>query len=288
MRFSQRIGKTPANKKIQLESMDDDLRNSLWNTIKGAYLDQVISENLHKCLWRNLYKEPVDQVPSSQDATINFIREVYFNYVWHEVYDFIEFMLNIDFDQEGVKVSSWSQFDIGNFIIELNEILERESSAYRIMDKKIIPISNELEFDGVNNAISATGDLTALTGANLHLNKALDFFSDKKSLNYRNSIKESISAVEATCRIITGENTLGKALKKLEENGLNINAQFRAGLEKTYAYANDRENGIRHAIVEQPNEPDYHDAKYLLVLCSAFINYLIGKADKARIPFDEN
>lgn len=47
----------------------------------------------------------------------------------------------------------------------------------------------------------------------MHLQEALEKLSPSKS-DYRNSIKESISAVECLCREITGESTLDKALKK--------------------------------------------------------------------------
>ncbi len=286
MRFSQRRGKVPATKKIQLESMDDELRNSLWNVITTSYLDKIISNDLHKCLWRDFYKEPIDQVPPTQEKTIHCIREAYFGSAWYEIYDFIEFMLNINFDKERVEVSAWCEFSMDNFANELNKVLERESSAYRIKNLQLVPISDDAEFREVMEAIDGTEGLTALTGANIHLDKALDFLSDRRSPNYRNSIKESISAVEAICRVITSEHTFRKAINKLEEKGLNVNAQFKEGIIKFYAYTNDKESGIRHAIVEQPNEPDYYDAKYMLVLCSSFINYLIGKADIARIAIE--
>jgi len=133
--------------------------------------------------------------------------------------------------------------------------------------------------------LKKTKFLTALEGANIHLTNALELISDKKSPNYRNSVKESISAVESTCRIITGENTLGKALNKLESKGLNLNNQLKNGFDKIYAYTNDKNNGIRHAIVTSPTEPDFADAKYMLISCSAFINYLITKAEKIGVNF---
>ena len=56
---------------------------------------------------------------------------------------------------------------------------------------------------------------------NTHIKKALSLYSDRKNPDYENSIKESISAVEAMCCIITGMTgasaTLGAALKKLED-----------------------------------------------------------------------
>lgn len=57
-------------------------------------------------------------------------------------------------------------------------------------------------------------DYTSLNGANIHLTKALSLLSDRNKPDYRNSIKESISAVEATCKSLTGISTLDKALSK--------------------------------------------------------------------------
>jgi len=51
-----------------------------------------------------------------------------------------------------------------------------------------------------------------------HIDTALGFLCDRKSPDYRNSIKESISAVESLCMTLTGDSksTLGDALKKLD------------------------------------------------------------------------
>jgi hypothetical protein len=37
MRFSQRQGITPSEKNIQLDEIDEDLRNGLWNIFKIGY-----------------------------------------------------------------------------------------------------------------------------------------------------------------------------------------------------------------------------------------------------------
>lgn len=285
MRFSQRIGKTTATKEIQLEHVDDELKNRLWNLVKIFYLDTLEKYKQYgtpefitfaNTTWHNFYKLPIDTVPEYDSRIEGYIRKRFYEGEWYEIYDFIEFILNLDFNQQIRR----------DFINALNNVLESEFSGYRIIDNRVAPISNKLEFEEVSTAIGKTGYLTALKGANIHLDNALDLISDKKNPNFRNSIKESISAVEATCRIITGESTLGKALNKLEEKGLNINPQIKSGFDKIYAYTNDKQNGIRHAIVEQPNEPDYSDAKYMLVSCSSFINYLIGKADKIGIRIE--
>lgn len=116
-----------------------------------------------------------------------------------------------------------------------------------------------------------------------HIKTAVALFSDRKAPNYRNSIKESISAVEAMCKIITGneKTTLGQALKKLEDKGIELHAALRSSFSSLYGYTNDAD-GIRHALLEE-STLDFDDAKFMLVSCSAFVNYLAAKAAKAKV-----
>lgn len=71
------------------------------------------------------------------------------------------------------------------------------------------------------------------------------------------------------------------ALKRLETNGLIINPILKQGFEKIYGWTNG-EDGIRHALLEDRANADFNDAKFILVACSAFVNYLIGKSNKDK------
>lgn len=51
---------------------------------------------------------------------------------------------------------------------------------------------------------------------------------------------------------------------------------------KLYGFAGD-EGGIRHALDDKSIEVSMEDARYMLVSCSAFVNYLTEKARKAGI-----
>jgi hypothetical protein len=106
-----------------------------------------------------------------------------------------------------------------------------------------------------------------------HLDTALARLADRSAPDYRNSIKESISAVEAVCQILTGDPkaTLGQALKKLS-----IHSALEKGFSAIYGYTSDAD-GIRHALYEE-SILDADDAKFFLVSCSAFVNYLIAKS----------
>jgi hypothetical protein len=90
---------------------------------------------------------------------------------------------------------------------------------------------------------------------------------------YRNSIKESISAVEAMCKLAAHDDkaTLGQVLPKM-----GLHPALRDGFNKLYGYTNDAD-GIRHALLEE-STLTFDDAKFMLVACAAFINYLKAKA----------
>ena len=113
----------------------------------------------------------------------------------------------------------------------------------------------------------------------MHLSKALELYAFRPEGDYCNSIKESISAVEAYCREKTGENNLGDALKKLEKVGVVIPNVLRTAFEKLYAYTNQPTTGIRHALMDSSGTyvPKAEEALFMLVSCSAFINYLNKK-----------
>lgn len=159
----------------------------------------------------------------------------------------------------------------------LNKILEEEKSGYRLNNEKFVKITNEVELDSLHQASNAP-----YHSVNTHIRKAISLYSDRKNPDYENSIKESISAVEAICCTITGMTgssaTLGAAIKRLEDSGIVIHAALRDAFSKMYGYTSDSD-GIRHGGIDFKNAPA-EDAKYMLVSCSAFVNYLIEKHGK--------
>ncbi|MGH6983986.1 MAG: hypothetical protein ACREEI_07150 [Stellaceae bacterium] len=50
--------------------------------------------------------------------------------------------------------------------------------------------------------------------------------------------------------------------------------------DKLYGYASDAD-GIRHALLDE-EKLTYEDAQFMLVTCSAFVNYLIAVASAAK------
>jgi len=279
MRFSQRMGLKPVKEIIQEKSIDEDLLNSLWNIVYLFYLKNLpryrseldnITGKYITNLWFQFLKEPIDEISNTCSNILEYIKDWFFNSIWYEVYDFIDFTAEFDNDNRQ------SEFDK-----MINLVLKREISGYRIINHKLCPITSEEEIKEIQSVIDTT-NTPSLHNIKSHFISALEKYSDRKSPDYRNSIKESISAVEAIVGIISGNKKagLGNALKIIEEKVCLHNA-LKKGFLSIYGYTSD-DDGIRHAHIQDSN-CDQEDAKYMLVSCSAFVNYLIVKAVKSGI-----
>ncbi|MBA7711329.1 hypothetical protein ES703_120288 [subsurface metagenome] len=279
--FSQREGFKPIKNVIQLRSMDQELHNSLWNAFYIHYLEDLTTQYIKDerdayallfSMWLHYFKQPIDQMPARSDDARDFIRKYFFSCNWFEVYDLMEFTVN---NFPGVSVNK-------QFIEYSNLIMERELSGYRFIGETIAPVTSKEEVAEIEEALKYTGSLKTVS---IHMKESLRLFSDRKSPDYRNSIKESISAVEAICGLITGKKkpTLGDALKVITEK-IEMHTALQQAFIKLYGYTSDAE-GIRHSLMAEPNL-NSEDAKFMLVSCSAFINYLKVKASKAGIDLE--
>jgi hypothetical protein len=90
--------------------------------------------------------------------------------------------------------------------------------------------------------------------------------------------KGGISAIESIVKQIFAKITAEGALKELSKN-IDIHKALQSGFIKLYGYSSD-EDGIRHPILDQPNV-GFAEAKFMIVSCSAFVNFLISKVEAA-------
>ena len=264
---------------MQIESMDESLRNGLWNAFVPIIKTRTGYVLLHD-IWIDFFKQPIDNLSSSNSDRYAMFRDDFFGSKWNEVYDLIEFVCAHNLSNlKRNKPESYitdillsDYIDASKFVKECNRILERETSAWRIVSGIVTRITSSVEIDSVEGATSSTIDTV-----NLHLTQAMRHLYDRRSPDYRNSIKESISAVESVCAKITGQNApvLSRALDKIEKEGnISLPPTLRLALEKLYAYTSS-ESGIRHARIRDSEvTPDL--AQFFLVICSAFVNYLIS------------
>ncbi|HEY2898973.1 MAG TPA: hypothetical protein VGL59_00245 [Polyangia bacterium] len=267
-KFSQRMGYTPVRDVLQTTEVTPDLRNTLWNVVLTYMRErQYFSEGpwgmspaisaFAYTLWHDHLKLPVDEIPSA-DGISRVLKDTILKGTWLQVYDLLEAIVTVLSDR--------------HLDDSLNEVLERELAGYRLVGRQFVAITQEVEVSAIETALAEP----KASGATKHLRTALILLSDRTAPDYRNSIKESISAVESAARILTDDEkaTLGQALNLLESSG-QIHKALQKGFSALYGYTNDSQ-GIRHAMLEEPTLTAA-DAKFFLISCSAFVSYLISR-----------
>ena len=264
-RFSQRKGFKPVAELIQIDSMNSELRNSLWNALDveiwssdfiqghGGYRIRAFSGEF----WFHFLKKPIDSRPIHDVHILAEIRGHFFRFEWFEVYDFLEFVVGY-YEKPKPRLAEF-----------LNVILERELSGYLFVSGLLTDITNAQEIEMLDTALTDT----QFAGVDTHLQQALALYAKRDEPDYRNSIKESISAVESMAKIVSEKPkaTLGDALKAIEKHGL-LHKSLKEGFNNLYGYTSDAD-GIRHAIMEK-SELTSADARYFLLSCTSFVNYL--------------
>lgn len=269
--FSQRYGHSPFENAFQRESIDSALRTKLWNILKVAIWDHYDFHNrsyddvtkridyMVRRLWFNYFNRDLDRLPDFYEpygnkGAYDTLKEYFLNCQWFEIYDLLETIANDQSKLISDETRKW-----------INNTLEEHNAAYRFVGTEIAEITDKNEIQAIEAALT-----TADTPVRTHLDAALRMLSDKEAPDYRNSVKESISAVEAACRLVTGNTsaTLGDALKRVQ----NLHPAMSRAFSQLYGYTNDA-SGIRHSLTDEATIT-YADAKFMLVTCSAFVSYL--------------
>jgi hypothetical protein len=277
-------------KAIQTNDLDQDSRTSIWNVFYNNYRIQWGEDidffadgeerdkhwELFCKIWCDFLKRSVDKQPDTiegiltalSDLKDRYVGSIEFIWEWWEVYDFLEFLSENDENISRIK----------KFQKDCNKIMERECLGYRFINNVITPITSKEQIAEIDNAISHSAK-----EVQIHLEQSLALLSNRENPDFRNSIKESILAVEAHCKIICKEQTptLTKSLEIIQRQGrVKVHPYLNEAFQKIYSWTNDDE-GIRHSLKDQPTV-DREDAQFMIITCSAFINYLQVKKMKSE------
>lgn len=266
--FSERYGYVKPSEAIIVDRMPQEVQNAIFNCLKFLYRQiNVDLIKIQKDVCAHFLNKKIDRFNNNPylDVILPYLEDP--DIEWYKKLDLIEFFIN---SLIRLKLST----EAVSFIYNINLEFERLNYGYRIINNLVTPITAKEEVETVEEAMDNTKD-----NIREHLNSALKHLSDKEAPDYRNSIKESISAVGVLCREITGENDLGKALSTLEKKQGLLHPQLKTAFSSLYNYVNEKRSGIRHELMDDSRTyvPTYHEAKFMLVTCSAFVNYINGK-----------
>lgn len=286
--FSDDMGFNPCNTQPQTAEFDHRTRtfisNSLYDFLQIVFEHEVETRNLRYGLSdQNLSTVFCKDLIQNVFADSNHL-PIGYRYNWENLYPSIEkVIMEAPFNEVldllwyicyWLSVATNKCFNI--FQKRFNDLFEREYVGYRFITGKIVPITDKIEMQEIEKAVQ-----TPFEGARAQLQKALGFLSDREHPDYKNCVKESISAVESVCKVLANDPKaeLGKALKSLIANGMNIHGSLKSAILALYGYASD-EGGIRHAERETESTVTFEEAKFMMVTCSAIVNYLVAEYGK--------
>lgn len=287
--FSERIGKPLCTTTIQLNEFDDHTRTQISNQL-FKLLDYIFSNQDEYSV--GMYQDPASNMGSDfckalradvlgysvflhssdiirWDREFDRIDNVITQAPYNEVLDVIEYCYYwVTHRSDPLIKTTWKN--------AFNMLFRQEYVGYRFVSDQIVPITDELEIREIEQACK-----TPFEGARTQLQKALGFLSDREHPDYKNCVKESISAVESVCKVISGNEkaALKDALNGLIANGMNIHGSLKSAILALYGYASD-EGGIRHAERETESTVTFEEAKFMMVTCSAIVNYLVAEYGK--------
>jgi hypothetical protein len=269
MKFSERYGYLKPSEVIIREQITPEIQNAICNCYDilndqmsyiGSYEYAYLEEHIW-CYFLNKRKDKFWRGSEYVITSTSYIEEK--SNPWFKKLDLIE--ETIKYLKSNRKL--YKVYDA--FIYQVNSEFERLNFGYRIVENQIVEITSDVEIKTIETAIESNMD-----NVKLHLINALNLYAQRPDADFRNSIKESISAVEALSREITGDK--GLSFAKMESACIKIPPVLRKSFEILYGYTNDPTSGIRHALMDETAEyvPGAEEALFMMVSCSAFINYL--------------
>ncbi|MDE2700787.1 MAG: hypothetical protein OXI23_18110 [Gemmatimonadota bacterium] len=162
---------------------------------------------------------------------------------------------------------------------QIIRLFDKYSSAYQLNTSQhpcwFYPRVSKEQGKATQQAIK-TVHQGEMNSAATHLRQAAEHINMRQ---YADSVADSIHAVESVARTIDPNDgdSLGKALKSLEDDGLLKHKALKQAFMKLYGYTSD-EQGIRHALLDQ-NSADVglDEAIFMFGACASFAAYLTRK-----------
>jgi hypothetical protein len=270
--FSQRTGLEPIPPQLKLGEVSAELRRLLYYYIsleieRESYTPY--SSAVFKDKWRRVatdlqvlfFKQPADKIDYgayvNEQALNVFIQRANIG----QLFNLVEFFVR----HRGCS---------GELKRELADAFVTARAAYRVFDNNHIAAIGTAEQAAAFERAIADAEANNSTAVRKQLIAAGVAL---RNSDWAASVRESIHAVEAMAvRLVPGADTLGAALKVLEQRGY-LHGGLKAAFGSLYGYSSDEE-GVRHALVfGDEAQVDEADALFMLGACASFVSYLLAR-----------
>lgn len=252
---------------LQVERVSDALFNKLWYVLEKQLLEGLKPKDaMHLWVFGMGFSSKERYGPVTSDSfggqRVSFakfearVAQKTKDGEWWAIFDFMEFCLRLRAKNDRLEK-------------QVNGILQSEASAYRLVDGKVVPITDPIEIATIAEAFEVE-DI-----ARIHIRKALDLFSQKPIPDFENTVKEAVTALESLAKEVTGEEN-GKIRVLLKRDELSLHPALQKAISSFYGWACD-EDGVRHG-AGRPPEVTYAEAKFSLVISSGIINLIREQA----------
>lgn len=267
-KLRERLGLTPPPK-LAMDQVSTELRTSVWNLIHDIFLHSNILALVdsaraiaHQLRWQ------MDQIANA-GALVDRLKVTFLSQAQGlEFYEILEIVVQRMRDWPQPRESDAEYWGLWN------RVLADDGAFFRFNNGELVPLTSEIEIAEINKAMSAD-----TPGVATHINAALKLMPPASNADMRNAVKEAISAVEAALRYVTQQpsSTLAKALPEFEKRFGDLHPAYRDALSKLYGYTSDA-SGIRHSLTESSTPVTVDDARFMIVICSAFANYVVARS----------
>lgn len=264
--FSERKGIKHFSDIVQVDSLTERTRNKLYTATEDAF-NGLVGEYKNffvEYVYEELFSLTKRDIPDDSYSWKYNYSKVFKNIYsifklesYEDIFTFIEGIIRV--------LALIASYNKNNYIKDISSIFVAENVNYRIVNDQIMDIVDEEQIQSIEETLKSPYDVVKK-----HYAKAIEKLY--KENDYSNSIKESITTVESMCQILTKNDkaTLGDSLKVLKSD---IHPAMRGAFEKLYGYTSDAK-GIRHANGVGEENATFSEAKFMLIICSAFVNYL--------------
>jgi hypothetical protein len=287
--FSIRVGarQVPV---LGLREIPNSLRIGLWNTFAPWLLEHTMFGDEPKRRFQGIYSFHATNWPVDEAYSLDHVRKRLKKWFmdeapWYSAYDFVQGVPDLvwhgldnpniaRFKQDNPQGYQYAMGLIRAYESTLNAMLARHGAPYQYRDGLLLPVTNEHELAEISLAI----EQLPFADARTHVETAAQLLSARPEPDYRNSIKESISAVESLLWDSIGHKgeKMIVLLNEFEKKyAVEVHEAFKQMVVKLYGWTSD-DSGVRHGISGEVTV-GHTEARFALVMCSALVNFLAQK-----------